>query len=110
MASTGQIAHMTTWYSKDVDGVSAPGQSTLAQEGYLALARAGKTTFDMGVFSFHDLQRNVVTLYFSPTLSTLAASFGASPCSMPVPKRGFSLLVGDHRNWEIHFPGYAPGA
>ncbi len=100
---------MGTWYSKEVgDGAAASGPSNAVQEAYLTLVSSGQHAADMAVFSHYDLSANTVTFYFTPSVFALAAKFGATKCDKPTPQRGFGLLVGDQRSWEIHFPGYAP--
>lgn len=101
---------MSTWYCKDLgDGVVAFGPSSQIQEAFLALAQAGGPSSDLAVFSRNDLRTNVVTVYFTPSASVLASAFGATPCEKPSPEGKLSLLVGDARSWEIHFPGYSFG-
>lgn len=98
---------MSTWHSKDVgDGVQSFVPSQKLHEAFVALAKGGGILPGAGVFSRYDLQANVVTWYFSPQATSLARSFGASPCEKPTPTKGFGLLVGDACGWEIHFPGY----
>ncbi|GEM_PF-2532576 len=48
--------------------------------------------------------RYEVTIYFTPSASLLAASFGAKRCEKPS-VLGMSLVAGDDRAWEIHFGG-----
>ena len=99
---------MTTWHSKDVgDGREAFGPSSRLEEAFIALAKVGGLSPHIGVFSYYDLQANVVTWYFSPEASLLASAFDAIPCDKPTPTSGFGLLVGDARSWNAHFPGYA---
>ncbi len=49
----------------------------------------------MAVFSRYDLEKNIVTVYFSPGASALAKMFGAAPCEKPKKEGRLSLLVGD---------------
>ena len=98
---------MDSWYSKDLgDGVAAFGPTRKMQEAFIELAKAGVYSHDLAVFSRYDLRRNVVTVYFTPSAQLLAEAFDATPCEKPVPEKGFSLIVGDARSWEIHFPSY----
>jgi hypothetical protein len=101
---------MSTWHSKSIgDGVAAFGPRSKIQEAYLVLAQSGAASPDVAVFSRYDLKANVVTVYFTPSASTLASAFGATPCDKPTPDKRLSLLVGDARSWQIHFPGHSPG-
>jgi len=98
------------WFSKDVgDGIQASEPTSRLHEAFMALAISGNTSPDIGVFSRYDLQANIVTWYFSPEASSLAATFGATSCEKPEPQEGFGLLVGNARSWEAHFPGYIGG-
>ena len=75
-------------------------------EAFDTLIMAGRCSSDAAVFSRYDLETNVVTVYFTPLAELLAKRFGAVPCEKPIPKKGFSLIVGDVRTLEAHFPGY----
>lgn len=96
---------MSTWYSKEFgDGVQAFDPSIKVQEAFLAHAMRGQLPYDFAVFAVHDLRRNVVTAYFSPSSQPLAAQFNALPCEKPERSPRFGLLVGDARAWELLFP------
>lgn len=98
---------MDSWYSKDLgDGVSAFGPTLKIQEALKEIVKAGVYSRDLAVFSQYDSRKNVVTVYFSPSARLLAEAFDSTPCEKPVPEKGFALIVGDARNWEIHFPSY----
>lgn len=98
---------MSTWHSKNIgDGVQAFDPSQKLHEAFLALARSGDLPPGIGVFSRYDLRTNVVTWYFSPEATALAAKFDATLCEKPVPTRGFGLLAGDSQSWKVHFPDY----
>jgi hypothetical protein len=49
-------------------------------------------------------QRGGWILYFTPTARLLAETFGATACEPPSPD-GLSMVAGDARAWQIHFPG-----
>ena len=57
----------------------------------------------MAVFSRHDVEKNVITVYFSPSAFELATMFNGKPCDKP-PREGLSLLGGDQRSWENFYP------
>lgn len=100
----------TTWYSKEMgDGVESYAPSQRLFDAFTAFAGAGSVPRGIGVFSNYDLQRNVVTWYFSPEADVLGKAFGASPCAKPTPAHGFGLLVGSALSWDEHFPGYVGG-
>jgi hypothetical protein len=104
---TQKDEEMSTWYSKNLgDGNTAFGATGQIQEAFLSLAKAQDVSPEIAVFSSHDLETNIVTVYFTPSAELLAKSFGASPSDKPEPADGFSLLVGDANSWETHFPGY----
>jgi hypothetical protein len=95
---------MGTWYSKALgDGVDALEPTTGIQQAYAALELTTRLPIDHALFSYYDLRTNVVTLYFSPSASSLAKSVGATPCQKPTNKEGFGLLNGDMRVWGILF-------
>ncbi len=95
---------MNQWYSKDLgDGVQAFAPSTQIQKAFIpAFASAGQP-IDMAVFSRYDLEKNIVTVYFSPGAANLATVFNATPCEKPSFER-LSFLVGDQRCIGMFFP------
>lgn len=96
---------MTRRYSKDLgDGIDANARSGQIQEAFLPLFAAADQPTDMAVFSRYDLERNIVTVYFSPGTSALAKLFGAMPCEKPKKEGRLSLLVGDQRCLELFYP------
>lgn len=96
---------MTTWYSTEIgNGMQAFDPSRKIQDAFLALAMRGQLPYDFAVFSEHDLRRNVVTVYFSPSAKVLADMFEGKPCNPPQRSRHFGLLVGDARAWDLLFP------
>jgi hypothetical protein len=95
---------METWRCKTLgDGAAASAPSHRIQQMFLPLFVASGQPSHMAVFSRHDRRANVVTAYFSPAASKLAAFFRAEPCDKPAGD-GIGLLVGDMRCWEIYFP------
>ncbi len=95
---------MPTWFSKDLgDGVAAYTPRLQIMDAFMPMFTAAGCPIDMAVFSRYDLQRNVVTVYFSPRASKLAGIFGAQPCEKP-PREDLSLSVGDVRVWEHFYP------
>jgi len=98
---------MNTWYRKDLgDGIAAFGPTKTIQDAFIKLAELQGLSSDLAVFSKYDLQSNNVTVYFTPSAKLLAEDFNAKPCEKPTPQDHLSLLVGDARSWEVHFPGY----
>ena len=99
---------MDTWNSKSVgDGVAAFQPSMQLHQAFLNMASASAgVPANAAVFSYYELDTNVVTWYFSPEATSLAKMFGATPCDKPTPSKGFGLLVGDGRSWGAHFPNY----
>lgn len=65
---------------------------------------AADCPIDMAVFTRYDLDRNVVTAYFSPRASELARIFGAGPCEKPTRDKRLSLSCGDAQAWDHFFP------
>ena len=95
---------MTTWYSKELgDGMQALAPATEIQEAFLPMFAASGQPIDMAVFSRYDLEKNLVTTYFSPKAVALAKMFGATPCEKPS-ITNLALNVGDARCWQELFP------
>lgn len=96
---------MTQWYSKNLgDGVDAIAPSNQIQQAFLPVFAAAGQPTDMAVFSRYDLQKNIVTVYFSPGASALAKMYGAIPCEKPKKENGLGLLVGDQRCLQLFYP------
>lgn len=97
---------MMQWYSKDLgDGVDAFAPSGQIQTAFLPAFLSAGQPIDMAVLSRYDLEKNIVTVYFSPAAAVLAEMFGATPCEKPRKERRLSLLVGDQRSLEFFYPG-----
>jgi len=95
---------METWYSKALgDGRGAFAPSVRIQELFSPLFAESGQPSNMAVFSRYDRDADVVTAYFSPGATMLAALFQAKPCGKPSGD-GIGLLVGDARCWELFFP------
>jgi len=96
---------MNQWYSKELgDGVEANAPSHEIQEAFFPLFAASGNKTDMAVFSRYDLEKNLVTVYFSPGASVLAKMFGAQICEKPIKENGLGLLVGDQRCLQLFYP------
>jgi hypothetical protein len=69
------------------------------------VARSANTLdYSNAIFQKVGPGKSEVTIYFTPSASLLAASFGAKRCDKPTTS-GMSLVAGDNRAWEIHFGG-----
>lgn len=96
---------MSTWYSADLgDGIEAYEPSNKIQEIFTPVFVAAGFPFDMAVFSRYDLDKNIVTAYFSPSAHEIAKLFNATPCEKPLRQNRLSLLIGDIRCWDIFYP------
>lgn len=96
---------MTQWYSKELgDGIDALTPSNKIQEAFIPLFASAGQPLDMAVFSRYDHERNMVTVYFAPGASALAAMFGATPCEKPRKEGRLSLLVGNYGCVDLLFP------
>ena len=100
---------MATWYCKELgDGAQAFHPSNRISHAFmkiaLAQAKTGRHILDAAVFSQSEPGASRVIVYFTPSAELLAKQFDAVPCTKPVPKKNFSLLAGDTRAWDIHFP------
>lgn len=104
-ATFRQIPRELMWCSKDLgDGVAAIAPSQQIQKAFLLLFAAAGHPIDMAVFSRYDLEKDVVTVYFSPGAIALAKMFGATPSEKPPNDEYLSLLVGDQRSRPLFFP------
>ena len=90
---------METWHCRALGEAAAARVQQMFRPMFLAAGRPLR----MAVFSRYDRRAHVVTAYFSPGTTALAAFFDAQPCVKPRGD-GIGLLVGDARCWEIHFP------
>lgn len=94
---------MQNWYSLDLgDGVDAGLPSTEIKEAFYTAFVAQYAPHDMAIFSRYDLERNIVTMYFSPAAKDVAYVFGATSCERPSMNR-LVLEVGDRRRWRELF-------
>lgn len=102
---------MATWYRKELgDGVQAFLPSNRIIDAFftfaLAQAKVGCPIPDAAVFSHSEPGASRVIVYFTPSAELLAKQFDAVPCSKPVLQTNFSLIAGDTRVWDTHFPDY----
>lgn len=96
---------MTQWFSKTLgDGVQAFEPTRQIQDAFLQVFAAAGQPTDMAVFSRYELEKNIVTVYFSPGAVALAKMFGATACEKPSREGRLSLLVGDQGCLEMFFP------
>lgn len=96
---------MTQWYSKNLGNSSEAFAPTNAiQEAFVPLFVENRNPVDMAVFSRYDLEKNIVTAYFSPRAEILAKMFGAQPCEKPKNEGHLSLSVGDAHCWQLFYP------
>ena len=94
---------MATWYSKDVrNGVSALTLTEAIMTAFKPAFELAGAPPDMCLFSRHDLNRNVVTIYFSPRAEQVAKMFDATPCDKPSPDR-LGPLAGHDDCMRIHY-------
>lgn len=69
------------WYSLELgDGIEANAPTRQLLEFFPAYFLEAGQPEDMGIFSRYDLERNIVTAYFTPSAARLAEQFGATPC------------------------------
>jgi hypothetical protein len=97
---------MNDWFSLNLgDGVQADEPSELIKDSYQAAFISSGGPIDMAVFNKRNQgeKRNLITAYFTPSSSSLANTFGATPCEKPT-SDDLSLLVGNQAAWDIHFP------
>jgi hypothetical protein len=95
---------MSHWCSKDLgDGVDALVPTTKIQDAFTPLFVAAGQPKDMAVFSRYDLEKNIVTVYFSPSAHIMARAFGAIQCDKPS-SIGIALLIGSQQALFNLFP------
>ncbi len=85
---------MSKWHSLDLgDGTEASKPTEKIQEAFWPIYQANCSPEDMGVYSRYDLEKNMVTVYFTPSASQLAEIFKAKECEEPLNIR-LSFVVG----------------
>lgn len=95
---------MNTWQSVELgDGITAYKPSVQIQKMFTPFFVAAGCPHDMAVFSRYDVDKNIVTAYFSPLAHETARIFNATPCEKPS-NTDLALLIGDVRCWQIFFP------
>ena len=95
---------MNTWFSLDLgDGVAAYAPTRQIQDSFMSMFMTAGGPVAMALFSRYDLNRNVVTVYFSPVASQVATLFAAKPCEKPH-REDLGLLAGDQRCWNLFYP------
>ena len=98
------------WCKKEFpNALEAAGPIESIKQVFIAAMRLAGTPGDMAIFTRHDLDSGMLTVYFSPSASNLAISFGTSPCPKPLRDRRLVLLAGDATAFEIHYPGSQAG-
>jgi hypothetical protein len=96
---------MSTWHERNLgDLVAALRPSKAIMDAFQPAFDAAGRPLDMAVFSRDDLIFGIATVIFSPRAIALAKQFGARPCDKPQWGGDLSLLVGDKRALEIHYP------
>jgi len=96
---------MTTWYSLEVgDEETAAKTMKRVMDAFMPKYIGAGRPLAMAIFSSHNEESNLVSLYFSPKSLSLAMQFGASPCDDSFVNIDLSLLVGDERSIEVLFP------
>lgn len=94
--------NLNQWHSKELgDGVQAFGPSDQIKQAFLPLFVAAGQPTDMAVLSRYDLERNIVTVYFSPRAAALAKMYDAIECDKPKNEKGLGILVGDQRCFQV---------
>jgi hypothetical protein len=94
---------MSRWFSKCLgNGVNAFKPQSEIQEQFMVTFLALGQPKGMAVFSKYDLEKNIVTVYFSPATNELALQFGAKECEKPS-LINLGLLVGDQSAFNIYF-------
>jgi hypothetical protein len=96
---------METWYSLEMaDGHTAKTTMQGVMDAFMPKYVGSGRPLDMAIFSSHNTELTMWTLYFSPKAASLAMRFGASPCSNEFVDLDLALLVGDERSMTILFP------
>jgi hypothetical protein len=97
--------HMKSWFSSEL------GNNASAYEPTAQIQKAFKTLFmdtgfpqDMAIFSVNDLEKDMVTVYFTPSAHIIAKLFNACLCNKPS-INGLDLLCGGPNCWNLLFPG-----
>ncbi len=96
-----------SWFRLDLgNGVAALAPTRKIQEAFIAImVVSGAPRPERALFSRYDLAADNVEIYFTPSVSDLAVSFGAYPCSRPaLNEYSMGLLCGDAGSLAFHFP------
>lgn len=102
---------MSTWFSLEFgDRIEAFGPTEKIQEEFMVSFVAAGQPKDMAVFSssrwaatVEGRSAKLITVYFSPSASSLAKAFGAVACTKPS-SAGIGLLVGLQDALDGFFP------
>jgi len=96
---------MATWYSIELEqGDTANNMMRRVMDAFMPKYIGAGRPLAMAIFSSHNQESNLVTLYFAPKALSLAMQFGASPCDDSFADMDLSLLVGDEQSIGILFP------
>lgn len=96
---------MEMWYSIEMaDGDEAKTTMQRVMDAFMPKYIGSGRPLDMAIFSSHNTDSSIWTLYFSPKAASLAMRFGASPCTSEFVDLDLALLVGDERSMAILFP------
>lgn len=96
---------MDTWYSIEIaDSNTAKTTMTRVMDAFMPKYIGSGRPLDMAIFSSHDADSDIWTLYFSPKAASLALRFGATPFVDEFVDVDLALLVGDERSMAILFP------
>ena len=96
---------MTQWHSKELgNGVDALAPTNEIQQAFIPLYAMKGQPVDMAIFTRYDLERNIVTVYFSPAAEELAKTYNAAPCEKPKRENRLALIVGNPECWNALYP------
>lgn len=85
---------METWYSVELgDGIKAYALTNEIQNAFWPVYISSGSPKDMGVYSNYDLDKIIVTIYFTPAAKMLAETFKAKPCKEPSSEK-LSFIAG----------------
>lgn len=95
---------MTTWYSIELTDEEAARTLQKIMDAFMPKYVGSGRPLGMAIFSSHNKETMITTVYFSPQAASLAMQFGASACNSDFVDVELSLLVGDESSIDYLFP------
>ncbi|PCJ30121.1 MAG: hypothetical protein COA90_10300 [Gammaproteobacteria bacterium] len=95
---------MTTWFSIELNDDEAAKTAQKVMDAFMPKYIGSGRPLGMAIFSSHNVESNITTLYFAPKAASLAMQFGANACDSNFVDMDLALLVGDESSIAYLFP------